>query len=91
MSKRTRETFSKEAVEYKQITLLPNFINEYGEEYQLYQLNGFKGVFFITGDELDWEWNWRYDRATGMLHQDFMLNKEEREKIEGYISLSRTK
>lgn len=66
------------------IAVIGQFKNEYGEEFLLYRFSKSPHVF-ITGDELDWDFGWRWNPADKNIVHDFFVNDKEMFEIEKII------
>lgn len=57
--------------------VVDSFQNEHGENYVIYYFpEVWAGNYFVTGDELEWEIGWNWDK-TMMLKQEFKLSPQE--------------
>lgn len=77
--KEAKEKFIKTAKECN-FRLFGSFKNVHGEEFVIYNWSNMP-LFFVTGDELDWETGYRFDEICGTLGFDFSLSGDERKEI----------
>ncbi len=77
-----------ELQERGEVNEVGRFTNQYEEEFAIYRIEG-SANYFLTGREFDWQiglkiTEWKYPIVEG-----YLLNDEEREKIQSIIEESR--
>jgi len=83
-AQKNKQEFDKQ-VKSKFFHIVGDFKNKFGEKFVMYHINGVVALF-VTGDELDWELNWRYEKYDNKLTQEFALSSEEEDKLEALVS-----
>lgn len=65
------------------------FRNKHGELFIVYRLPYIDKVYYVTGDELDWELGWRYWGSEELLNR-FSLSDDETEQVKKLVRESKS-